>query len=639
VAPYRAVTDRNVYAKPALPSIGLAGSSIVDPVFQTSIRRVTDNLTRPGTMDRSYRTPSSPHQNAWSANGSYFYVTGSGGVGPIPFAFDPSTGTATRIAPSASGDGGFVLQFYIEPQFSYVGDSILYGSYSGPGSTLHTVDQYDFSTGTYSRLLDLETLEPGLTGTYIGGVASSAGPTERIEAFFGGTSQDRHRYVVVFDRANPQNRQIVDTVASTINGQPSPVTLNFNLHHVMIDRSGRYVMLYTTGTDQAAPRYAAPWYLWDLDAGTIAEIGAAAHPSGHDAFGYGVQVNQDCCIATTWDAAQWQFRDLSSPLATRDLIRTVLTPKEVFLSDHTTWNNALPDRLVPVVSGLFRYGTNTVAWRPWDDEIVAIQTDAQPGVDPTVWRFAHHRSDITYDGDPTRVAFWYEPRPNVSHDGRWILFTSNWEKTLGVDAAGDAGTGARQDVFLLALTAANSAIAIATGALPAGRPAVPYTAALSATGGSGGFVWSAAGLPAGLSIDSVSGTIAGTPGTAGTSTVTVTAADAANPSNSATATFTIAIAASVTIASPATLPDANGGAYAYAIPAANVVGTAAWSVQGGALPRGITLDPATGVLGGLGLSKGTYSFSVRVSDASTSDTLTMTLTVRAVPPRTSSRQF
>jgi hypothetical protein len=68
-----------------------------------------------------------------------------------------------------------------------------------------------------------------------------------------------------------------------------------------------------------------------------------------------------------------------------------------------------------------------------------------------VWRFAHHRSDVTYDGDASRVAFWYQPHPNVSQDGRWVLFTSNWEKTLGVDVAPEAGTAARQDVFLVEL--------------------------------------------------------------------------------------------------------------------------------------------------------------------------------------------
>jgi hypothetical protein len=91
---------------------------------------VTDGATRPGYLNRSYRSPSSPHQNAWSANNSYFYVvSGDGSI--VPFRFDQATRTATRVQPSASGDGGLVLKFYIEPQFSYVNDSLIYGSLGG----------------------------------------------------------------------------------------------------------------------------------------------------------------------------------------------------------------------------------------------------------------------------------------------------------------------------------------------------------------------------------------------------------------------------------------------------------------------------------------------------------------------------
>ena len=96
------------------------------------------------------------------------------------------------------------------------------------------------------------TVVSGLSGTYIGGIGSSAGPTEMMMAFFGGTSQDHHHYAAVFPRSNPSNLQLVDTLASTVNGQPTPIVLNFSLHHVAIDRSGRYVMLYTTSADQAA---------------------------------------------------------------------------------------------------------------------------------------------------------------------------------------------------------------------------------------------------------------------------------------------------------------------------------------------------------------------------------------------------
>ena len=135
------------------------------------------------------------------------------------------------------------------------------------------------------------------------------------------------------------------------------------------------------------------------------------------------------------------------------MINPILTPKEVYLSDHATWANAQPDTLVPIIVATYRYAAsqNTAPWRAWDDEIIAIQTDAPSA---TIWRFAHHRSNIGSDSNGDNPYFWYEPIANVSPDGKWALFTSNWEKTLGVDTANDSsGAGAfRQDVFLVQLT-------------------------------------------------------------------------------------------------------------------------------------------------------------------------------------------
>jgi hypothetical protein len=445
-AAYDAVVDRGPRTEPELVRLGAAGFSFNDPVFGTRIWRVTDRLTRPDARDRSFRTPSATHQTAWSANASYFYVVSNGGTF-VPFAFDAGSGRFSRLD---------ALRFYIEPQFSYVNDSLIYGSATGAGASLRTIDQYDFAARTYTRLLDLDTLVSGLQGTFVGGIASSAGPPEHILAFFGGSSQDHHRYVVVFNREHPQKRVLLDTVASTVNGARLPAALDFHLHHAAIDRSGRYVALYPAGADLAAPRKAAQIYIWDLLVGTITPLPLVeAHSGGHDAFGYAVAVNKDCCSTNTpWDTSQWQLRRLNAPAASRDLIRPLLTPKEINLSDHPTWNNARPDRLVPFITATYRYGLNTAEWRAWDDEILAIQTDVGDG-SAEVWRLAHHRSDVSNDNDPSIISFWYTPRPNVSPDGRWVLFTSNWEKTLGTDPQGVAGEKARQDVFLMRLPASD----------------------------------------------------------------------------------------------------------------------------------------------------------------------------------------
>jgi hypothetical protein len=452
---YDAISDRVARRKPLLPGIGAAGAAVFDPIFGSHIWRLTDGKTRPGSIDRSYRTPSGTHQNAWSASGSFFYVVSTDGT-VVPYAFDAVTERARRIDEVSDGDGGLVLRFYIEPHFSYVSDQLIYGSVNTTGSSLRTIEQFDFSTRKYTTLVDLDTVAGGLSGTYVGGVGSSGGPVERVVTFFGGTSQDRHHYVMVFDKAEPTRRHLLDTFASTLDGTSTNIPLRFALHHAFIDRSGRYVLLYPTGVDRAAPRNASPAYVWDLSTARITELGStAARSNGHDAYGYATMVNQDCCTTSTWDAAQWQFRDLASPLATRDLISPILAPPEVYLADHPSWNNARADRLLPYITALYRYGANDAEWRAWDDEIIAVQTDAAAGQGAAVWRLAHHRSDVSNDSDKSRIYFWYTPRPNVSPDGRWALFTSNWEKTLGRDPAAESGGSFRQDVFLVALKGAS----------------------------------------------------------------------------------------------------------------------------------------------------------------------------------------
>jgi hypothetical protein len=537
---YEAVSDRGTRAVPALPAPGVAGSSFVDPAFGTRVWRVTDRHTRPGRTDRSYRTPSGTHQNAWSRDGRHLFVVSTDGT-IVPFAFDPSSGRATRVDASASGEGGLVLRFYSEPHFSYVHDGVIYGAASG--GSLRTIDQYDFATGAYTRLLDLDGVVGGLGGTYVGGIGSSAGPAERILTFFGGSSQDRHFYLLVFDPASPGSRRLLNTRTSTLDGRATGLRLDFLLHAAAIDRSGRYVTLYPTSADRTAPRHAAPNYLWDLATDTFTELPSiAARSNGHDAYGYGVRVNQDCCTSGTWDAAQWQLRALASPLTTHDAIAQVLAPRQVYLADHPSWHNARADAWTPFISALYRYGDNQVAWRAWDDEIIAVQTGDPAG---HVWRLAHHRSDVRHDTDASRIAFWYTPRPNVSPEGRWVLFTSNWEKTLGTDPGGDGGTAARQDVFLLRLVpsadagspdAAADGAAITTTTLPDGRVRRLYSTRLAASGVPDGATWQivAGALPAGLVLHPRTGAIGGAPREAGTFTFAVAVGTASR-------TFTITV--------------------------------------------------------------------------------------------------
>ncbi|HKB09010.1 MAG TPA: hypothetical protein VKD69_00095, partial [Vicinamibacterales bacterium] len=339
--------------------------------------------------------------------------------------------------------GGMTLGFYQEPQFSLSNPNRIYGAVTGTNN--RTVGQYDFQTRTYTPIVDMDTIVSGLANTYLGVVMTGGTTQENMVVLFGGESQDNHFLLMWSPIDNLGARKILNTVTSTINGVATNITLNIHLHSTMIDKSGRYVVFVTRASDTAAPRSAPPIYVWDTNTDVITPITSAMLGNGHSIAGYGIWINQDCCTTTTWDGLQWQFRYLSDPQRTSDLVNPVLLPKEIFIADHQTWNNSRPDALVPVISSTYRM--NTDPWRAWDDEIIAV--DTANGGGGITYRFAHHRSDARSDTDPTVTNFWYQPIANVSPDGRYVIFTSNWEKTLGNDVAD--GTF-REDVFLVQLT-------------------------------------------------------------------------------------------------------------------------------------------------------------------------------------------
>lgn len=446
VAPYLAVTDRNPYPLPALPTLGPAGFQFIDPTFGSTITRVTDGNTRMiDAPNCSFRTPSSPHSLAWSCDGRYFWVTSTDGTIRV---FDAETLKVDVLQPTT----------YIDPQFSFVHPGLLYLARQ---RTL--LEWYDITDGGYAPLIDMTNPAIGAVAqTYIGFVSSSSAP-ERVAVLCGGSSQDKHYLVAVLDPADPTTGLlVVNTVANTVNGQPTNIPLNYHLHHACIDRTGRYVMLYPTSADMTGARKAPQLVLWDTQAGTFTELPEADFSSGHDALGFAAGVNQDA--QGTWDADQWQLRQFASPTTPKNVLPAVMLPKEVYIDGHECWNNATPDGSAPFFSELYQYGSGITAEpvKVGDGEIVAIAPDGS-----TIWRFCHHRSDIRADNNPLGTGFWYQPRVNVSHDGKWCLFTSNWQKTLGTDPnPGDPTITFRQDVFLLKLDAA-VAVPSVSGALAA----------------------------------------------------------------------------------------------------------------------------------------------------------------------------
>jgi hypothetical protein len=161
-----------------------------------------------------------------------------------------------------------------------------------------------------------------------------------------------------------------------------------------------------------------------------------------------------------------------------------------------------------------------------------------------------------------------------------------------------------------------SGLAIATPpVLPAATSTVPYTVTLEPAGGSSPYVWAvtAGSLPAGLTFNS-SGQINGTPTAAGAFTFTAQVADALN--HTASKQLSLAVAPPLTITTASALPGGTAGA-AYSATIAGSGGTPPylWTVSGGSLPSGFTLDAGTGALTGTTAASGTFTFTVTLADS------------------------
>jgi large repetitive protein len=89
----------------------------------------------------------------------------------------------------------------------------------------------------------------------------------------------------------------------------------------------------------------------------------------------------------------------------------------------------------------------------------------------------------------------------------------------------------------------NNALNITTTSLNSGRRGQTYSQTLSASGGSSPYTWSisSGNLPPGLTLNSSTGTISGTPTSSNTYYFTVTVTDSANPANTDTANLSIRI--------------------------------------------------------------------------------------------------
>jgi uncharacterized protein YhjY with autotransporter beta-barrel domain len=176
----------------------------------------------------------------------------------------------------------------------------------------------------------------------------------------------------------------------------------------------------------------------------------------------------------------------------------------------------------------------------------------------------------------------------------------------------DGNTGFRPYTFSIGTA---GGLTINPASLAAGSVGVAYNHSVTASGGSGGYVYSisAGSLPPGLSINAGNGAITGTPTTGGSFGFTVFVRD--SNGNTGTKPYTIDIGANILTLSPTTLP--NGALtipYSQTVTASGGTGPYTFTLASGTLPNGLSISVG-GVVSGTPTVAGPFNFTLRATDS------------------------
>ncbi|MEB1530201.1 putative Ig domain-containing protein [Xanthomonas sp. WHRI 7945] len=183
------------------------------------------------------------------------------------------------------------------------------------------------------------------------------------------------------------------------------------------------------------------------------------------------------------------------------------------------------------------------------------------------------------------------------------------------DSGGSPTSGNRA----YALVVASPTLTLPATTLAGGTAGQAYTAAINpATGGIAPYTYtlSAGALPAGVTVNSATGALSGTPTVAGNFNFSLTATDSTTGSaGQASQSYSLSIVSPTLSIAPPTLPTGTAGsAYSQTLSASGGTAPYSYAVSAGALPTGLSLA-AGGALAGTPTVAGSFAFTVTVTDA------------------------
>jgi hypothetical protein len=399
VAPAEIKTDRRVYRKPPLPQLPRAGGEFIDPVFGTEIMRATDESDGPAPGLGTYYS----HWPTFNADNTRLLIRQGVNGNAILKTFDPAS---FRIGPTREQlpteyPRNFALSWE-SAIWSHTNPDVLY-AFSNDLKGAMRLYAYNVARKDFTLLKDFSSLSHGLP-EYLNQMNMSADDDvfswSRMRK-----GRDAPVAYIVWRRST--NKILFDV----------PNTMDFNEVHV--DKSGHWLNI---PLNKSLPDGDSMEFL-NLDSGQLTKIvdGAPDYRPGHGDLGTNSIVGFDNDLnGITWR----RMGDPHSPRHvfyfrtgmgrnggvtdwTQDFHGTMLADNEDWITIGTYDDPSanLPD------SGIF------------EDEILQVSLDGSE----RIRRICHTRS--AYDNRTATTGYWATPKPTISRDGRFIAFTSNWEKS------------------------------------------------------------------------------------------------------------------------------------------------------------------------------------------------------------------